>query len=256
MSTAVRPADARQGSAAESLAAGAAIEVRDLGFAWPGKPPLLSIPRFAVARGERVFLRGPSGSGKSTLLGLIGGVLQPTRGTVRLLGTEVSHLTASARDRFRGDHLGFVFQMFNLIPYLGVLQNVVLPAQFSRARAARIGEPGALRAEAVRLLGALGLSSPALLERPVTELSIGQQQRVAAARALLGRPEIIVADEPTSSLDHDARESFLQLLMDECSAQGSALLFVSHDTSLSGLFDRVDSLADLNQADVAVPTTA
>jgi putative ABC transport system ATP-binding protein len=225
-----------------------AIEVRDLTFAWPGKPPLLHIDHFSVARGERVFLRGPSGSGKSTLLGLVGGVLQPAGGSVRLLGTEISGLSASARDRFRGEHLGFVFQMFNLIPYLGVLQNVMLPALFSPGRARRLGETAELRAEAVRLLSALGLSSQSILESEVTQLSIGQQQRVAAARALLGRPEIIVADEPTSSLDHDARENFLRLLMNECSAQGTTLLFVSHDTSLGGLFDRVDSLAELNDA--------
>jgi putative ABC transport system ATP-binding protein len=230
-----------------------AIDVQHLRFAWPGGPPLLSIGRFAVARGERVFLRGPSGSGKSTLLGLIGGVLQPSAGSVRLLGTDTSRLAASARDRFRGEHLGFVFQMFNLIPYLGVLQNVMLPALFSPTRARRIGDPAALRAEALRLLGALGLGG-SMLEREVTQLSIGQQQRVAAARALLGRPEIIIADEPTSSLDYDAREHFLRLLMDECRAQGTTLLFVSHDTSLGGLFDRVDSLADLNEAAAGAAT--
>jgi putative ABC transport system ATP-binding protein len=234
----------------------AAIEVRDLTFAWPGKPPLLRIDRFSVARGERVFLRGPSGSGKSTLLGLVGGVLQPASGSVRLLGTEVSSLSAGARDRFRGEHLGFVFQMFNLIPYLGVLQNVMLPALFSPSRASRIGTPAEQRAEAVRLLSALGLSNPTMLETEVTQLSIGQQQRVAAARALLGRPEIIVADEPTSSLDYDAREIFLRLLMNECRAQGTTLLFVSHDTSLGGLFDRVDSLAELNDAATAAAVVA
>ncbi len=236
----------RSAAPAARVAPRNAIEVHNLRFAWPGGPPLLSIPRFEVARGERVFLRGPSGSGKSTLLGLVGGVLQPATGSVRLLDTEVNRLSASARDRFRGEHLGFVFQMFNLIPYLSVLQNVMLPALFSASRAARIGDTAALRAEAVRLLAALGLSD-SMLEREVTRLSIGQQQRVAAARALLGRPEIIVADEPTSSLDHDTREHFLRLLMDECRAQGATLLFVSHDTSLSGLFDRVDSLAELNE---------
>ena len=226
---------------------GAAIDVRDLLFSWPRKPPLLEVPAMVVARGERVFLRGPSGSGKSTLLGLIGGVLVPQRGSVQLLGTDLASLSPSARDRFRGEHLGFIFQMFNLIPYLSVLENVILPAQFSPARAARV--PGRdLAAEGRRLLGALGLGSADLLARPVTELSIGQQQRVAAARALLGRPEILVADEPTSALDHDARGQFLQLLMDECHAQGTTLLFVSHDTSLGGLFDRVLSLADLNRA--------
>jgi len=223
-----------------------AIRASKLLFAWPGKAPVIDIEGFSVARGERVFLRGPSGSGKSTLLGLLGGVLTPARGEVSLLGTEISALSASARDRFRGEHLGFIFQMFNLIPYLSVLENVLLPADFSPARAARVG--GNLHAEGRRLLAALGLGASDLLGRPVTELSIGQQQRVAAARALLGKPEIIVADEPTSSLDHDAREDFLQLLMSECRTQGSTLLFVSHDTSLGHLFDRVVSLGDLNRA--------
>ena len=223
-----------------------AIEISDLEFAWPGKAPILDIPALRIARGERVFLRGPSGSGKSTLLGLLGGVLTPARGEVSLLGTEISALSASARDRFRGEHLGFIFQMFNLIPYLSVLENVLLPADFSPARAARVGDD--LQAEGRRLLAALGLGANDLFGRPVTELSIGQQQRVAAARALLGKPEIIVADEPTSSLDHDAREDFLQLLMSECRTQGSTLLFVSHDTSLGHLFDRVVSLGDLNRA--------
>jgi putative ABC transport system ATP-binding protein len=223
-----------------------AILARELLFAWPGKAPVIDIEQFSVARGERVFLRGPSGSGKSTLLGLLGGVLKAARGEVNLLGTEISALSASRRDRFRGEHLGFIFQMFNLIPYLSVLENVLLPADFSPARAVRVG--GDLQAEGRRLLGALGLGASDIQSRAVTELSIGQQQRVAAARALLGKPEIIVADEPTSSLDHDAREDFLQLLMGECRTQGSTLLFVSHDTSLGYLFDRTISLGDLNRA--------
>ena len=225
----------------------AAIEALDIEFAWPGKPPLLAFDEFRVARGERVFLRGPSGSGKSTLLGMLGGVLSPQRGSVRLLGTDITALSASARDRFRGEHLGFIFQMFNLIPYLSVLQNVVLPAQVSPERARRLRGVSP-EAEAARLLDALGLGDVALHGREVTQLSIGQQQRVAAARALLGRPGIIVADEPTSSLDHDSRESFLGLLMQECRQQEATLLFVSHDTSLGRLFDRVVSLAELNRA--------
>ena len=231
----------------DKTAAASAIVAENLVFSWPGKPPLIDLERFEVARGERVFLRGPSGSGKSTLLGLLGGVLSPARGRIRVLGTDLTALSAAGRDRFRGDHLGFIFQMFNLIPYLGVLENVLLPAQFSSARAARLAE-GDLATEGRRLLAALGLGDPGYLRSPVTELSIGQQQRVAAARALLGRPGIIVADEPTSALDHDAREDFLRLLMGECRAQGSALVFVSHDTSLSALFDRVVSLTGINRA--------
>jgi putative ABC transport system ATP-binding protein len=224
-----------------------AIDVEGLEFAWRGQAPLLHIERFTVARGERVFLKGPSGSGKSTLLGLIGGVLTPQTGTVRLIGTALSDLSAIARDRFRGEHIGFIFQMFNLIPYLSVRANVRLALDFSPARRARIAGLDSAE-EALRLLDALGLAGHELLDRPVTQLSIGQQQRVAAARALIGRPDIVVADEPTSSLDADARMDFLRLLMNECRMFGTTLLFVSHDASLASLFDRSLSLADLNGA--------
>ncbi len=228
------------------MSATPAIDIAQLEFGWKGGEPLLAIDRLIVERGERIFLRGPSGSGKSTLLGLIGGVLAPATGAVRLLGTDIAALAASARDRFRGEHLGFIFQMFNLIPYLTVLENVLLPAEFSPPRRARIAA-GAPREEALRLLGALGLAGGDLLERRVTQLSIGQQQRVAAARALLGRPEIVVADEPTSALDADTRTVFLELLMNECRALGATLLFVSHDTALGTLFDRQLAMDDLNR---------
>ena len=224
-----------------------AIDLEQLTFAWPGAPDLLHIDRLRVARGERVFLRGPSGSGKSTLLGLIGGLLAPTGGSIRVLGQPLHDMSAAQRDRFRGEHVGFVFQMFNLIPYLSVRENVALALRFAPQRAARIPE-GARDAEAVRLLAALGLADPALLDRSVTQLSIGQQQRVAAARALLGRPELVVADEPTSALDHDARESFLRLLTQECATHGTTLLYVSHDPTLGALFDRQHSLPELNAA--------
>lgn len=227
-----------------------AIHARDLVFAWPGKPRLIDLPEFRIAAGERVFLRGPSGSGKSTLLGLLGGVLTPQSGRIELAGTDITALGAGERDRFRGDHLGFIFQMFNLIPYLGVLENVTLPARFSAARAARV-PGGDANAEARRLLAALGLGAREVEARPVTELSMGQQQRVAAARALLGRPSIIIADEPTSALDAEARGDFLDLLMRECRAQAASLLFVSHDVALGPMFDRVVSLADLQRTTVA-----
>ena len=224
-----------------------AVEIENVEFAWRGQESLLAIDRLDVSRGERVFLKGASGSGKSTLLGLIGGVLTPRTGTIRVMGTALPQLSGSARDRFRAEHVGFIFQMFNLIPYLTVRANVLLPLSFSPTRRSRIAAAGA-DAEAVRLLEALGLADEALLERPVTQLSIGQQQRVAAARALIGRPDIVVADEPTSALDTDARAEFLQLLMDECAAFGTTLIFVSHDASLATLFDRVLSMGDINRA--------
>ncbi|MCS6948476.1 MAG: ABC transporter ATP-binding protein [Steroidobacteraceae bacterium] len=222
-----------------------AIALQGLQFAWPGAPPILDIESFAVPRGAKIFLSGPSGSGKSTLLGVIGGVLRPQRGSVRVLGADLGRLSAAARDRFRGEHLGFIFQLFNLIPYLSVLDNVMLPGRFVRARARRAGpEP---HTAAARLLASLGLGDPQLQRRPVTQLSIGQQQRVAAARALFGSPELVIADEPTSALDHDARADFLRLLTQECARSGATLLFVSHDTSLASMFDRSLALTDINR---------
>lgn len=224
------------------------VELRDVSFGWRTGQPLLQIPAFDVAAGERVFISGPSGSGKSTLLGLIGGVLTPTSGTVRVLGESLGALSAARRDALRVDRIGFIFQMFNLLPYLSVRDNVALPCRFSPRRRERATAGGLeLRLEAERLLGRLGLADAGLLDRRVTELSIGQQQRVAAARALIGKPELLIADEPTSALDADARASFLELLMTECRTAGSAIVFVSHDRSLAARFDRQVDLLALNQ---------
>ncbi|MDG1582200.1 ABC transporter ATP-binding protein [Pseudomonas sp. GOM6] len=226
----------------------ALIELSDVGFAWPGQAELLDIPTFTLQRGESLFLKGPSGSGKTTLLGLLGGVQKPGRGSLRLLGQELAQMSSGARDRFRVDHTGYIFQQFNLLPFLSVRENVELPCRFSKTRTARAVERfGSVTAAAAQLLAHLGLKSE-LLERRADTLSIGQQQRVAAARALIGQPELVIADEPTSALDHDAREAFLRLLFAECREAGASLLFVSHDQSLAPLFDRDVSLAELNRA--------
>ncbi|MFG0806470.1 ABC transporter ATP-binding protein [Pseudomonas fluvialis] len=227
----------------------ALIELSDLGFAWPGQAELLDIPAFTLQRGESLFLKGPSGSGKTTLLGLLGGVQKPQRGQIQVLGQNLSQLSAGARDRFRVDHTGYIFQQFNLLPFLSVRENVQLPCHFSRLRAQRARQRhGSVDQATVILLAHLGLDQPDLLERRADALSIGQQQRVAAARALIGQPELVIADEPTSALDADARAAFLQLLFAECREAGSSLLFVSHDQSLAPRFDRSLSLAELNRA--------
>lgn len=231
-----------------SAAASALIEIDALGFAWPGQAELLDIPHFRLAAGERLFLKGPSGSGKTTLLGLLGGVQVPQRGRVSLLGHDLGRLSASARDRLRVEHSGYIFQQFNLLPFLAVRDNVELPCRFSARRAARAtARHGSVAAAASELLERLGLGR-ALHGRRADQLSIGQQQRVAAARALIGQPELVIADEPTSALDADSRAAFLDLLFAECRDAGASLLLVSHDRSLAPLFDRALDLAEINRA--------
>jgi putative ABC transport system ATP-binding protein len=225
------------------------IELTDIEFGWSRASPLLAITSLRVARGERVFVHGPSGSGKSTLLGLLGGVLEPQQGSIAIDGFALSAASRRERDRFRAEHIGFIFQMFNLIPYLTVAQNVLLSARFSKHRRRRAIEvSGSPHAEASRLLDAVGLKAMIYADRIATQLSHGQQQRVAAARALFGRPKLIIADEPTSSLDVDARERFIALLLGECRASDATLVFVSHDASLPSQFDRQIALADVNSA--------
>ena len=225
------------------------VELDDILFNWPGQTvATLEMTHFALARRDQVFLSGPSGSGKSTLLALIGGIVLPQRGRVRLLGQDMRSLSASARDRFRVDHIGFIFQQFNLIPYLSMLDNVLLPCQFSTYRRQRaLAQGQTLRAAAASLLESLDLA-PALWDRPATQLSIGQQQRVAAARALIGRPEIIVADEPTSALDADRQQGFLDLVQRECEQADASLLFVSHDQRLAQRFTHRLALDQINRA--------
>jgi putative ABC transport system ATP-binding protein len=227
----------------------AVIEIENLGFSWmPGSDPLLNIARLQVMRGERVFLRGPSGSGKSTLLSLLAGVNQVQSGTLKVIGEDMGSLSSAKRDHFRSDHIGFIFQMFNLIPYLSVTENVVLPCRFSDKRKHKVlSGAESLEQEAIRLLEHLDMAQGELLHKPVNELSVGQQQRVAAARALIGAPELVIADEPTSSLDAERRHAFIELLFGECESAGSTLVFVSHDNSLQAPFDRTIEFSELNQ---------
>ncbi|MEF7613087.1 ABC transporter ATP-binding protein [Aquincola sp. MAHUQ-54] len=243
MSLPSSPAARVQGAPAG--AGGPLLACTGLRFSWPGAAtPTLDIDRFDVAAGETLFLHGPSGCGKSTLLTILAGVLQPQAGSVELLGTPWSALRSSRRDQRRADHVGYVFQQFNLLPYLSVLDNVLLPCRFSAVRARAAGDA---QGEARRLLGHMALPA-ALWQREPTALSVGQQQRVAAARALIGRPALVIADEPTSALDEDLRERFVEVLLNACRDAGSALVFVSHDQRLAPRFERRVSLPALNRA--------
>ncbi|CAE6879886.1 ATPase component [Vibrio sp. B1REV9] len=225
------------------------VELKNAQFVWPGsESATINIPQLHIAQGEHVFIKGPSGCGKSTLLALLTGINTLTSGSISVLNTDMASLRASQRDKFRADHIGYIFQQFNLLPYLNVIENVLIPCQFSRVRRDRVASNAAsLEKQATTLLERLHLPK-ALHNKPVSELSIGQQQRVAAARALIGQPELVIADEPTSALDHDNRKAFIELLMEQAKLANATLVFVSHDPTLESLFDRTLNLPEINQA--------
>ncbi|WPG39438.1 ABC transporter ATP-binding protein [Variovorax sp. EBFNA2] len=219
-----------------------------LRFTWPGvKAPCIDIEALRITAGESVFLHGPSGCGKSTLLSLLAGVLVADEGRVTLLGHDWSKLSGTQRDRCRVAHVGYIFQQFNLLPYLSVLDNVLLPCRFSARREAQAARNGSSRDEAEHLLDQMGLDR-GLWKRQALQLSVGQQQRVAAARALIGQPEVVIADEPTSALDEDRREAFLDVLLTACAVNHSALVFVSHDQRIAPRFARHVLLPEINRA--------
>ena len=182
------------------------------------------------------------------------GVLLPQHGSVSLLGTGWAALSSARRDAHRADHVGYIFQQFNLLPYLSLVDNVLLPCRFSalrRERAARAS--GSAQTAAESLLQRVGLPA-ALWQARATDISVGQQQRVAAARALIGAPEVVIADEPTSSLDAALRDDFMDMLLGSCrksaDSAGSTLVFVSHDERLADRFDARVSLPAINRAAV------
>jgi putative ABC transport system ATP-binding protein len=224
------------------------IALEAVRFRWPGRSSFaLAIPEFAMAPGERLLLLGESGSGKSTLLSLIAGTVEADFGRVTVAGQCLSDLPGGRRDRFRADHIGMIFQQFNLLPFGSVLDNILLPLRFAPLRRDRVGDG---RAEAARLCTALGLPEVILGEK-AGKLSVGQQQRVAVARSLIGQPPIVVADEPTSALDETNQQAFLDLLFGQVSASDSALLMVSHDPRLAPRFDRVlrmDEIASVERS--------
>ena len=227
------------------------LAMHDVQFRWPGEDGFsLTIDSFALRHGEKLFLKGPSGSGKSTLLNLVCGIVRPQSGSIVIDGTDIARLGATGTDRLRADRLGIIFQQFNLLPYGSILQNVLLPLQFSRSRRERVLARGSLTDEARRILQRLGLPA-SQHDRGVSRLSIGQQQRVAVARAMIGNPRLIIADEPTSALDADNRDEFLQLLFEEVTRVDAGLVLVSHDQSLASNFDRqlsIDEIAETGPA--------
>ena len=220
------------------------LALKDVLFRWPGRDAFeVSIPQFQVKAGEKVLLLGESGSGKSTLLSLICGTLAAQSGIIEVAGRDLSTLTAGQRDRFRSEQIGLIFQQFNLLPFANVRDNILLPLRFAPNRKARVAAP---QTEAARLCGALGLPENVMTTQ-AANLSVGQQQRVAAARALIGQPALIIADEPTSALDASTQSTFLELLFAQTRDSNSSLLMVSHDARLAPQFDRVVQMSEIAQ---------
>jgi len=218
------------------------IHLENVRFAWKKGEKLIEVPELKISKGEKVMLRGESGCGKTTLLSLITGIQTVDSGLLTLDGVELKKLKAPHRDKFRGDYMGYIFQQFNLIPWLSIEKNIIASVTFSSAKKDREG--GDLHKRIESLMEELGLG--ALKGKTVRELSLGQQQRVALARAMVGHPPLIIADEPTSSLDEMNRVSFMDLLIDECKKEGTTLLVVSHDSHINDHFDRIVDFHQIN----------
>jgi putative ABC transport system ATP-binding protein len=218
-----------------------AIEIKNLEFSYPKSlKPVINIPDLQIREGNRIFLFGPSGYGKSTLLNLLAGVLDCKKGELNVLGNNLTKLSQSKKDSLRGSEIGYIFQIFNLIPYLNLKENIILPCMINKKRAHGID----YEKQADELILTLGLGDH--IHKPVTDLSIGQQQRVAAARALIGNPRLVIADEPTSSLDENNTAEFMNLLIKEWEKRKFTLIFVSHDERLKKYFDTTISLPSVN----------
>ena len=217
------------------------VKIESLRFQWSKNNNFkIFVPKLEVGRGKKVLFLGESGSGKTTLLSLICGFLEPLSGSITINDKIISDLTSTNKDAYRSDNIGIIFQQFNLLPYANVIDNIILPLYFSKQRSKKVENK--INA-AMNLCDQLRLPE-SILNQKASNLSVGQQQRVAVARALIGSPSIIVADEPTSSLDTEAQELFLDLMFDQISKNSSTLLMVSHDKSLTNYFDQV---IDINE---------
>ena len=218
------------------------IKIESLNFYWSKKSNFkIFVPSLEIKKGEKVLLLGESGSGKTTLLSLICGFLNPLSGSISINGNTINELSSKTKDEYRADNIGIIFQQFNLLPYANVVDNVLLPLYFSQARSKNIVNK---RAAALELFKQLRLPDD-IAQYRASNLSVGQQQRVAVARALIGNPSLIIADEPTSSLDTNAQQLFLDLMFKQISENNSTLLMVSHDKSLSNRFDRQINISEI-----------
>jgi ABC-type lipoprotein export system ATPase subunit len=206
--------------------------------------PILNVPSFAAAQAEQLALVGQSGSGKTTLLHVIAGITRPDSGSVTINGTEITSLAEAGRDRFRARHIGYVFQTFNLLPGFTALENVLLGMSFVGERADET--------RARRLLERVGLAGR--LHHKPAMLSVGEQQRTAVARALANRPKLLLADEPTASIDARHQQQVLELIRQTCREDGVTLILVTHGREVAEQFERVERLESINRLGVEAET--
>ena len=200
----------------------------------------LNIKNFKLNKSDSILIYGESGLGKSTFLNLLSGTISPQNGTIDILGTNISNTSSSIKDKIRGDHFGIVFQTFNLLPYISVKNNILLGKAYSSIKQSKSNND-----EIKELMDKLSLNYEDLINRKAYELSIGQQQRVAVARALIGKPEIILADEPTSALDKSNQKEFINLLFKSIDENEQGLIMVSHEHKLSNKFKKVKNITDI-----------
>ncbi len=222
------------------------IQLSNIKFSYPNAShkSVLNIEQWSVNDGDKLFIYGSSGCGKSTLLNIISGILCPSAGSISVLGEPLDKMSSSQRDRFRANNIGYVFQQFNLISYLNAKENIALASHFSKRN-----KMESLDNKITTLLEALEVNEDDW-SRPTSMLSIGQQQRIAIARAFINSPKLLIVDEPTSSLDEPSRDKFLSLLTTLCDVNQTTLLFVSHDTRLKSHFDVVQNFTDINNEEV------
>jgi len=200
----------------------------------------LNIKKFILKKSDSILIYGESGAGKSTFLNLLSGTLNPQEGSINILGTNIAETSSSIKDKIRGDHFGIVFQTFNLLPYITVKNNILLGKAYSNRKQSISNND-----EVKTLMDNLSLNYKELIDRKAYELSIGQQQRVAVARALIGKPEIIIADEPTSALDKDNQNEFINLLFKSLDENEQGLIMVSHDQKVSNKFKTVKNITEI-----------
>ena len=217
----------------------AIIKIKNLEFQYSSNDDtLFNIPELTIEKGSKLLIEGPSGSGKTTFLNLIAGLLIAKKGSIKVLNTEIDQLKSTEMDQFRANHYGIIFQLFNLIPHLSVLENIALPCMFSKLKKNNVlKKTSTINAHINELCNELDISKR-LINKPVKQLSIGEQQRVAIARALIGEPEIIIADEASSALDEKRKNQFMDLLFRTTEKYNATLIFVSHDKTLRTSFNQ------------------